>query len=52
MLLEMFVFVTTRNLSPVKMGKNQLKERCSLKIKSLSYLLICLFEYYFTYKCY
>ncbi|KAM0062474.1 putative nucleic acid-binding protein [Helianthus debilis subsp. tardiflorus] len=25
MLLEMFVFVTTRNLSPVKMGKNQLK---------------------------
>ncbi|KAM0050973.1 putative nucleic acid-binding protein [Helianthus debilis subsp. tardiflorus] len=35
MLLEMFVFVTTRNLSPVNMGKNQLKERCSLKIKSL-----------------
>ncbi|KAM0002568.1 hypothetical protein Hdeb2414_s0322g00867191 [Helianthus debilis subsp. tardiflorus] len=31
----MFVFVTTRNLSPVNMGKNQLKERCSLKIKSL-----------------
>ncbi|MFS7947475.1 putative nucleic acid-binding protein [Helianthus anomalus] len=35
MLLEMFEFVMTRNLLPVKMGKNQLKERCSLKIKSL-----------------